>query len=258
MSVNKHPVLLYVIILMFSGTATAHHAMEYIETESYSTAFQGESIFHLHYDYMVENKQNPQSDHWEFTPGISRGLTDYLMLDVHTHFAKFCNNLIVPEFQNQYAPTGPSPFLEAAAFTLQYRLPENSLVNVALVGNYEQPFERSKTLLDGKRVAEVGLIASKDFGVHSNVCMNLITGIEGNETVSYYSLAAKTPLSVDPHGIAGGIELLGSFQDFKNSWSVLPGIYMPVGSPNTIFKTGIEFGRDMNYMRVNATLMVRF
>jgi len=249
------PVLL---VIIFSSFASAHHAMEYIETESYSTALQGENIFHLHYDYFVENKQNPQSDHWEFTPGISHGITDALMLDIHTHFAKFGNALIVPEQQTTYMPGGPSPFLEAAAFTLQYRLPANQILNVALVGNYEYPFQRSRDLLAGQQVGELGLIVSKDFEGHRNICLNLRAGKDGNETVSMYSFAAKTPLSADIHGIAGGIELLGSFQDFQNSWSLLPGIYMPIGSPNTTFKTGLEFGRNMDYMRANATLMVRF
>lgn len=249
---------LILFVFIFSGVASAHHAMEYIETESYSTALRGEYIFHAHYDYFVENKQNPQSDHWEFTPGISRGLTNNLMLDVHTHFAKFGNDLILPTQRSSYSPTGPSPFLEAVAFTLQYRFPENSLINVAVIGNYEYPFERSQTLLDGQHVQEIGFIASKSFSGHQNICLNLKVGRDGNETVSMYALAAKTPLSADIHGIAGGVELLGSFQDFQNSWSVLPGIYMPLGTPNTIFKTGLEFGRNMDYMRVNATLMVRF
>ncbi len=66
---------------MLAWSVFAHHAMEYIEVESYITAKQGERVFHLHYDYMVDDSDNPGLDHWEFTPGISYGIVDRLMRD---------------------------------------------------------------------------------------------------------------------------------------------------------------------------------
>ena len=46
-------------------------------------------------------------------------------------------------------------------------------------------------------------------------------------------------------------------EDFEESWSILPGVYFPLGE-NIIFKTGLEFGKDMDSMRANVTLMYRF
>jgi hypothetical protein len=102
--------------------------MEYVELESYSTARRGEFVFHLHYDYMVDDKDNPKLDHWEFTPGLSYGITDRLMIDFHTHFAKFGAEHVVEDKRNLYEPLGPSPFMEAGALSLQYRLINRRMV----------------------------------------------------------------------------------------------------------------------------------
>ncbi|MCF7804564.1 MAG: hypothetical protein K9N46_10545 [Candidatus Marinimicrobia bacterium] len=254
---QAHVLLIFLSIVIFT-TANGHHAMEYIEAESYSTAKLGEHIFHVHFDYMVEDRSNPQMDHWEFTPGLSRGLSDFLMFDVHTHFAKFGNDLLVPGQQAEFAPMGPSPFLEAAAFTLQYRFPQIYVVDIAVVGTYEHPFDRSKTLLNGQRVYEGALILSKDLFAHSNMVLNLRYGRDGDESYSDWIFAAKTPLSADPHGIAAGLELLGTLEDGLDNVTLLPGFYLPLGSPNTIFKSGLAFGNNMESMRMNATLMYRF
>ncbi len=123
---------------------------------------------------------------------------------------------------------------------------------------YEVPFKRSKDLLDGKEVYEGILILSKDFGEHSNACLNLKFGKDGDETVKEWAFGGKTPISEDPRGIAAGVEFLGSFEDFGDSWSILPGIYMPLGGEDIILKTGLEFGKGMESMRANVTLMYRF
>ena len=250
--------LLLSIGFLFHSQIFAHHAMEYIEAESYSTAMQGEYIFHVHFDYMVEDNTNPNLDHWEFTPGLSRGITNNLMFDAHTHFAKFGNDLLVPGEQANYAPVGPSPFLEAAAFALQYRFPRWRNLDIAVVGTYEIPFERSKNLLDGQQVYESALIVSQDLFEHSNIVLNIRYGSDGGEKYTDWVLATKTPLSADPHGIAGGIEFLGNTEDGMENFTFLPGFYLPLGSPNTIFKSGLAFDSDMEYMRMNATLMYRF
>jgi len=237
----------------------AHHAMEYIEIESYSTSKKGESVFHLHYDYMVESKDNPEFDHWEFTPGLSYGVLDELMFDIHAHFAKFSNGLITDDEQANYSPFGPSPFMEAIALTLQMRLPKLLPVDFAIAGTYESPFKRSRELLDGEEVYEGNLIVGRDFAEHSNITFNLKFGKDGDESIKDWALGIKTPISVDPHGIAAGIEFLGTFgPGAEDGWSLLPGIYMPLGGNNTIFKTGLEFGKDSEYMRANATLMHTF
>ncbi len=126
-------------------------------------------MFHLHYDYYVEDKDNPQLDHWEFTPGLSYGITNRLMVDFHTHFAKFGLQHLVAEKQQDYSPLGPSPFMEAGALNLQYRITEGWFINIAGVLTYEFPYQRSKELLDGREAYEATVILAKDFGTHSNI-----------------------------------------------------------------------------------------
>jgi len=247
--------------LLVVGSAFAHHAMEYIEMESYTTAKRGECVFHLHYDYMVDDKDNPDLDHWEFTPGISYGILDRLMLDVHTHFAKFGIDHIVDEERENYEPNGPSPFMEAVAGSLQYRVIEDWLVNIAVVGTVEVPFSRSERLLGSEDNVYAGmLIMGKDFGEHSNITLNLGYEEEGDENETTWGLGVKTPISADPHGIAAGIEVRGSFEDTEDNWSILPGVYAPLGDQNITLKTGLEFGESdgADSMRANVTMMYKF
>ena len=248
----------YLILAVFTLAAPgfAHHAMEYIRIESYTTAMRGQFVLHLHYDHMVEDKNNPYLDHSEFTPGLSYGITSRLMIDGHFHVAKFGMDHVLPEFQDQYAPQGPSPFVEAAAFALQYRLTEGWPVDIAVAVVYEIPFNRSKELLDGQQVIEGLLILSKTFSNHANICLNLKYGKDGDETVQEWGLGFKTPLTSQSHGISAGIEILGDFK--SGDISVMPGVYMPLGAENIILKTGVEFGVNNDSLKVNGSLMYLF
>ncbi|MCX7591573.1 MAG: hypothetical protein N2255_08100, partial [Kiritimatiellae bacterium] len=250
-------------ILGLAGTlAWGHHAMEYIEMESYSTARRGEAVFHLHYDYLVEDSDNPRLDHWEFTPGLSYGLTDWLMADVHTHFAKFGPEHVVEEWRAQFEPDGPSPFMEATAVALQGRLPDTLPVHVAVALTWEIPFHRAERVLGSEDHLYAGtLILSRDFGAHGNVCANITYEREGDADTWAWALGVKTPISRDPHGIAAGVEVMGDFEGDR--WSALPGVYAPI-SETIIMKTGLEIGRARNdakwceTLRANVTLMYRF
>jgi hypothetical protein len=237
--------------------AAAHHALEYIETESYSTSRAGEWLFHLHYDLMSEDKDDPTQDHWELTPGLAYGITDRLMLDAHVHYAGFENGLIVEERQAEFEPHGPSPFVEAAAFTLQYRLTQGWPVNVAVAGTFELPMDRAEELLGSEEVYEGTLILAREFGTHGNVTLNLTAGWEGDEDYQEYALGVRNALTSDPHGVAAGVEILGDFDEFEDNWSVLPGIYFPL-SEQTLVKTGLEIGNSQDYTRANVTLMHKF
>ena len=259
----KRIILTGITGLLVAGSTFAHHAMEYIEMESYTTASRGECVLHLHYDYMVDDKDNPDLDHWEFTPGISYGIIDRLMLDVHTHFAGFGIDHVVDEERENYEPNGPSPFMEAVAGSLQYRVIENWLVDIAVVGTIEVPFSRAEQLLGSEDNVYAGmLIIGKDLGEHSNVTLNLGHEEEGSETETTWALGVKTPISADPHGIAAGIEVMGDFEGDK--WSVLPGVYAPLPDEGTILKAGLEFGEEetgtetVDTVRANLTLMYRF
>lgn len=245
----------------FAYTVFAHHAMEYIEMESYTTAKKAECVFHLHYDYMADDKDNPDADHWELTPGISYGITDRLMLDIHTHFANFGIDHIVDEERANYEPNGPSPFMEAAAGSLQFRVTEGWILDIAVAGTVEVPFSRSEKLLGSEDNVYAGmLIIGKDLGEHSNITLNFGYEEEGDEDDTTWAVGMKTPISADPHGIAAGVEVMGSFDDTADNWSILPGVYMPLGAPNITLKTGLEFGEGdgADTMRANVTLMYKF
>ncbi len=84
--------------------------------------------------------------------------------------------------------------------------------------------------------------------------------MEGDEDEFHWAVGAKTPLSSDSHGIAAGVEIMGSFEDVGDNWQVMPGVYAPLGAQNITFKTGIEFGKadGVDSMRANVTLMYRF
>jgi hypothetical protein len=249
--------LLILAALLAAPDARAHHALEYIETESYSTSRKGEYLFHLHYDDMAEDKDDPSLDHWEFTPGLAYGITDRLMLDAHVHYAGFEEAWVVEERRDEFGDEGPSPFLEAAAFTLQYRLTEGLPVDIGVAGTFEQPFDRAEELLDGGQVFEGTLIVARSFGTHGNVTLNLIAGWDGGEEYQEYALGVKEALTGNAHGIAAGVEVLGDFEELADSWSVLPGIYVPL-CEQTLMKTGLEIGKDQDYTRLNVTLMHRF
>ncbi len=249
--------------LAATGVAGAHHALEYIGMESYNTADRGGKIFYLQYDYMVGDRDNPDLDRWELTPGLAYGITDRLMVDVHTHFAKFGIDYIEDDQRQEFEPHGPSPFIEAIAIAAQYRLTEGRLLDLAVIGDWELPLSRAEKILGADEHVYSGtMIVSHDFGVHANISANIKVELEGSETVWFWALGARRPLSADPHGIAAGIEIAGDFDG--DEWSVLPGMYLPLG-PNAILKTGLEFGRERNgenrwtdTLRSNISLMYLF
>ncbi len=232
-------------IMMFSlcTMVFAHGVGQYLQLDSYDYQEKGAASFYIRYDYMAPDKLDARSDRWEMTPGFSYTVIDGLCLDAHFHFAKFGVNNLESDSKNEYDPLGPPPFIEAAALGFQYNLPQLLPVDIAFALEYEIPFDRAKKLLGAGEVVESKVVLGRDFGNHSNISLNLIAEIEDSDTEVEWGAGIKTPLSRDPHGIAGGIEVFGSFDDLRDELSVLPGIYIPVGHDETVFKTGIEFGK---------------
>jgi len=243
------------ITALFATMGFAHHAMEFIELESYNTAPAGGLVFHLHHDYMVEDRDQPQLDHWELTPGLSYGITKGIMIDVHTHFAKFGAGHVVTPYFTSYNPLGPSPFLEAVAFALQAKLFELGSFQFGATLNYEEPFSRSVELLDGQQVFGANLIINRYLHEHANLLVNLHLEKDGDDVGAGWGLGLRSPLTSNAHGIAAGLEFLG---DFEGSYSILPGVYFPLGMQDLVFKTGLEFVPGEGVMRSNLTLMVQF
>lgn len=246
----------FITLLVMVGPLFGHHAMEYIEMESYRTAKLGEFVLHIHFDYMVEDKNDSTLDHWEFTPGMSYGISDRLMLDVHTHFAKFGAGHVVDSEKHMFGEAGPPPFMEAVAMGLQYRLTDGFIVDVAVSASVEIPFSRSKQLIDGQSGYSGMLILSKDFALHSNVCANLKIGKDGDEGFAEWALGFRTPLSGGAHGLAAGVEVMGDFSGAPVS--VLVGVYFPLGSENLVFKAGLQFTGGIGASRMNSTMMARY
>ncbi len=249
-------VVVWLMVVFTGGNVLAHHAMEYIELESYTTAPQGGKLFHLHYDYYVPDKDDPTQDHWELTPGFSYGIVDRLMFDVHTHFAKFGAAHDITG-NTAYETLGPSPFIEAVAAAFQYRItePEQLPVNIAGIIEYEYAMPRSQDVLGGGNVLVGKLVVSKDFGVHSNVVLNIMCGLDDSVGFVEWGFGGKTPITDDPNGTAVGIEILG---DFDGVLKAIPGIYYPI-QENAIMKFGMEIGNaKSDYLRASVSLMYKF
>jgi len=248
----------WLILLILSASLSslfAHHAMEFIQMESYNTAPQGGFVFHLHYDYLIDDPDQPNLDHWEFTPGLSYGVSDRLMLDAHGHFAKFGAGHLLPEQTAAFPTLGPSPFMEALALAVQYRVTKHSPLEVGLALTFEQPLPRSVDLIGGQQVLESSLIINHSFGEHRNILLNLNAGLDGDEVTTDWGLGLRTPLTPDAHGISAGVEILGNY---AGDITFLPGIYFPLGMQDIVFKTGLEFNPGSGVIRSNLTLLYQF
>lgn len=259
---RPHATILALAVCWITHGADAHHAMEYIELESYNTSPRGESLIYLQYDYMVPDDQQPDLDRWEITPGWAYGITDKLLVDFHTHFAKFGNGHIEETEQERFAPDGPSPFFEAVTASLLYRFTETGPYHAAGSAAIEIPLQRAKDLLgDEDPVYTATLIFGRDFGTHANVIVNLGLETDGSDHEGFWGVGAKAPLSVDPHGVAGGIELHGDFDG--DEWRIIPGVFLPVGHDMQL-KVGFSFGQEKddgrwaNTRQFTTAIMARF
>lgn len=253
-------VVIAAVMMGMQNESFAHHALEYIDVESSILPEKGEAVFYLKYDYFVDDRNEPSLDHWEITPGIAYGILTNLMFDIHTHFAKFGPRHIIDDPKHErYKQDGPPPFIEAIAASLQVGTlrPKRVPIGLSALLTYEYPLPRSRELLDGQHAIEGTLIFSWYFGSeHSNATFNITFGKDGDETIKSFSVGAKTPITRDPHGISAGFEL--SFEDIgdiPNTWSILPGVYAPIGE-NVIFKTGLQFGKIS--LRTHVSLLYRF
>lgn len=268
-----------IMSLQISNTANAHHAMEFIEMESYSTTKAHEFVFHWHFDYMTDDRNDVQADHWEMTPGLSYGLLDRLMIDAHCHYAKFGNTHIDEEYaqNNPEDPViksgaGMPAFVEAAAFALQFRVTDYGQlpIDIAVSPFYEIPTNRAKKYLGSEQVYGGSLILGRNFGLHNNITANFSWEREGDENSWGWGLGIKFTLSMlDEHAPAFGVEVLG---DYKGHTGIMPGIYAGINQ-NTVFKAGIFIGlsqysgkkNDEDFMedreedfRTNITIMTRW
>lgn len=238
----KKLTLSLIVAGLATATVQAHHAKEFIELESYTTNPRGESLVYVQYDYMVPDDQNSRLDRWEITPGWSYGITERLMFDIHTHLAKFGNDHIVEDEQEQFEPHGPSPFFEAVSASLLYRFTESGPYHLAASAAVEVPLPRARDWLGDDDLIYTGtLIAGWEFGMHASIVLNLGLETDGSDHEGFWALGAKTPLSADPHGLAGGIEVHGDFDG--DEWKVVPGLYVPLAN-DMQWKVGFSFGQE--------------
>lgn len=245
------------ICLSLLSNCYAHHAMEFIELESARIAQKGEYLFHVHYDYLVDDSENPDLDHWEYTPGLAYGVFSNLMVDIHFHCAKFGIDHLNLEKQNQFSQSGPSPFIEAFAFSIQAQAVSRDHIQIGWSLTYETPSNRSQNLLGGEEVFAATLIGSLEFAEHRNCTVNFNFESENGEESFGYIAGARMPLTSMSHGIACGLEFLGDLENFSDQVTILPGIYFPI-SGNTLMKTGMAFDSGGDFQRLNLSLMHSF
>jgi len=230
-------------VFLYPAISFSHHALEYLDVESYSIAGKKEAVFYMRYDYFVEDKSDVDYDHWEFTPGISYGILKRVMFDIHIHLSKFGRGHFELEGVQE-----ASPFFEALAPSVIVQLTRYKQlpVDLALSLCYEYPFHRARKLIGGTHTFEGKLILSRDFGVHSNITLNIGSSVDenGDYEVSWM-LGAKTPLTSQAHGIAGGIEIEGKHKEDEQNILFLPGIYFPI-SQNIRLKAGLGAGFTLN------------
>ena len=251
---------------LYLPQAGAHHALEYIDTSSYTITEQGQGIAYLLYDHQSRDSSDPASERWEFTPGISYGVTDWLMVDAHTHYAKFGGNFVdddylatlEPEVADRIRTVGAAPMMEAAAIGAQVAIPRfNNFVDVGLAAAVEIPFSQAKRVLgDDELVYAFELILHREFGEHRMITANIINELADSEHEQHWRLGFRTPISPNPDGIAAGIEFEGSFEE--SQWFVMPGIYAPI-TTNAIAKMGFQLdGKEIEARRFHASLMYLF
>lgn len=257
--------------VIYLPQAQAHHALEYIDTSSYTLTEKGQGIAYLLYDHQGGGTDDPGDERWEFTPGISYGITDWLMVDAHTHYAKFGRNHLEnddriagfdPDQQARINATGAGPMLEAAALGAQVALPRfTDLVDVGLAASVEIPFSAAKRWLGADKLGyEFEVILHREIMEHVMITANLINVMEHDgdsyEHEQEWRLGLRFPISPNPEGIAAGIEWEGSFED--SGWNVMPGIYAPITN-NAIAKMGLQLdGKEMDARRFHASLMYLF
>lgn len=260
--------------VVYLPQAQAHHALEYIDTASYTITEKGQGIAYLLYDYSVGDTDNPGLDKWEFTPGISYGVTDWLMLDAHTHFAQFGRDELTDEYLDSISTDpndpvrqrieniGSAPMLEAAALNAQVALPRfNDWVDVGFGLTVEVPFQQAKRALGAEGLGyEFQLILHREIAEHVMVTANLshnMEEIDGDmESEQSWRLGMRFPISPNPDGIAAGLELEGSFEE--SAWAWMPGIYAPITN-NAIAKMGLQIdGKETEAARFHASLMYLF
>ncbi len=257
--------------VVYLPQAQAHHALEYIDTTSFTLAEKGQGITYLLYDHTTQDPNDPGSNKWEFTPGISYGVTDWFMFDAHMHYAQFGYNELSEDYIDSITDSellarlesqGSAPMLEAAALNFQFALPKvTDLFNIGFATTVEIPFNQAKKLLGAEGLGyEFELVLQRELWEHAMVTANLIHAMEevdgDMEGEQAWRLAFRTPISPNPEGIAAGIEFEGSFEE--SAWTVMPGIYAPITN-NAIAKMGFQIhGKEFEAARFHASLMYLF
>ncbi len=236
--------LLCLVTFFSASSSFAHHAKEFLRTESYAQAPKGGMIFFGGFDYYKPSYDDSSLDEWEITPTFIYGISDRLTFGIHTHLLHIDNQ---------------SAFFEAFAFGFQYQItePDAWLVDVGLNVEYEIPFQKSRDLIDGKQILAGTLILSKELPGDINVTSNIHYEREvkfGDADELSVSLAGKGHIVPEWDWMEAGIELLGTVED-NPSIVLVPGVYMSL-SEAVIFKTGASFGltEESEDLEVHAVL----
>lgn len=235
MKVSGWVMAVFTALVVVALPARAHHALEYLDVESFESAKKGEGLFYTRFDYFVDDSDDNTMNHWEITPGISYGIWNRITFDLHIHFSKFESGHFADGI------TRP-PFFEAVAPNLLFQItpPDKYFMNVGVALTYEIPLPRARDLLGSRQAVEGSLILGKNFWAHSNVTLNIVGGVEeGGETYAEWRIGTKHPITSIAHGISAGVEIMGDFKG--EEVKVLPGVYVPI-LQNLRLKLGFGFG----------------
>lgn len=226
--------LLFLTVADIPSTVYAHHAKEFLRTESYAQPPMGGMAIFSGFDYFKPEYRGSANDEWEYTPTIAYGIFDQLMFNFHTHLKH------IPNY---------SPFFEAIATSLQYQVtrPEKYFLDIACALQYEIPLPRSRELLDGKHILTPTLILSKELPHDINVTFNFYYSREiayGSGNEFGYSAAVKGHIIPSVNWMEAGLEFIGTI-DKDPCLSIVPGIYVSLGN-YIVLKGGSSFGLTEN------------
>lgn len=225
-------ILITIILVMFIQISRAHHAKEYLKTESYALAPKGKFILFNGFDYY---KFNSSFYSWEFTPTLTYGITDRLMAGFHVHYYK----------NSDFS----APFIEAGAVALQYQItkPNTYFLDIAWITEFEFPFKKSRKEMAGAQLLINTLVLSKELSNDMNITMNLRYEQELSKDKKHlfeYNLGTKGYPVKSIEWLEAGLELHGSLGNNAEIY-MTPGIYAEL-SKLVVLKAGVSIGLNDN------------
>jgi len=225
---------LLIAVLLSASTLSGHHAKEYLRTESYAQAPKHGLIFFNGFDSFKPHFNRSTGESWEYTPTLTYGFSDRLMINLHTHLLHIQSH---------------APFFEAGALGLQYQIsrPGTWPIDMGLSVEYELPFRQSRTLINGKQIFNTTLILSKELPGDINITGNLSYTKEtkyGSHDEFSMAMGLKGHPIPQLDWLESGIEMLGT-PGTHPTVTLVPGLYAALNE-SVIIKAGASLGLNQH------------